>query len=117
AARILLDMVENEDAQIVGDKILVQHAAAAALPRALASAIGLPPLAKPSATLSFQGRIDSADGLVRVRWFDPNARPIQAERIGAILRWGDESGMLSKPLFSVLEAIEGFNASAGRPIE
>jgi hypothetical protein len=117
ASRVLLSAALHEDACDSGEAITLTHQAAAALPASIAAIVRLPELARLSATLSFEGRIDTADGRIRVRWYDSNTRPVLAARKGAFVSVGEETGRLTPVLFALTEAIDAYNASVGQPIE
>jgi superfamily II DNA or RNA helicase len=117
AARVLLAATLREDARESGEAITLTHEAAAALPASIAAIVSLPGLARLSATLSFEGRIDTPDGRIRVRWYDPNTRPVLATRTGAFVSVGEETGRLTPILLALTEAIDAYNATVGQPIE
>jgi superfamily II DNA or RNA helicase len=68
-------------------------------------------------TLSFEGRIDTPEGAIGVRWQDERTRPVAARRAGAFVQVADQTTRLTPALFKLLEAIDGFNASVGGAIE
>src|SRR5690606_23211103 len=94
--------------------IIMSHDAAVALPASVAERMNLPVLAQASATLSFQERVESPSGNIRVRWYDLNSRSIQASRIGAFLKIGDRFGLLAEPVYRLMEAIDGYNSTQGQ---
>jgi superfamily II DNA or RNA helicase len=113
AIRVLLgDSASSDDTSV-----FIDHATAARLPGSIADAINLPPLAKLSATLSFEGRIDSPDGSVRVRWYDERTRLVVIRRTGAFVTVAEETTRLTAPLFGLVDAIDAFNATVGTPVE
>ena len=117
AARVILSAAARQEAREEPASIILSHAAATALPASIARTLGMPPLARLSATLSFEDRIDSPTGRIRVRWYDANTRPVLGTRTGAFVTVGEETGRLTGALFRLTEAIESYNASAGQPIE
>jgi hypothetical protein len=117
AARVLLGLAKSGDVTVHADGVALSHDAAARLPSSIADALGLPQLATLSVTLSFNGRVDSAEGSIRTRWYDPNLRVVLPKRTGAFLEWGGEKGRLTSGLFNLLKAIDAFNGSIGSPPE
>jgi superfamily II DNA or RNA helicase len=117
ATRVLMAAVENGGARSGETSILLSHECAAALPASIAKQVNMPPLSLLSVTLSFDGRIDTPDGAIRARWYDERTRPVSAKRIGAFVQVGDQTTRISFALFRLLEAIDGFNESAGGDIE
>ena len=117
AARVLSATITNGDAHAEREAVVLSHKAAAALPGSIADVLDLPRLARLSATLSFEGRVDTVDGRIRVRWYDPNTRPVLASRRGAFISLGDETSRLTEPLYRLSEAIDRYNGSIGQPTE
>jgi hypothetical protein len=117
ALRALRGLVESGDARHDADELLLPHAVVAALPPILANPLGLPPLGAFSLALQFDGRIDTPDGRIRMRWSDANYNSAGVERHGAILHVGKEVGRLSKTFYLLSEAIDRFNTTAGGEIE
>jgi hypothetical protein len=115
--RVLMAAVANETARSNESSILLSHPGAAALPASIADQINMPPLSRLSVTLSFDGRIDTADGTVQAKWHDERTRPVSPKRTGAFVRIGDQTTRLSSALFALLDAIDGFNGSVGEAIE
>lgn len=118
----LLAMVENgsvmfQPAKGQSEGVLIPHDVAVALPASLAEALGLPPLAALSVTLSFEGLMTDPDGYIRCRWYDENTVAIRPERKGCIVRWGDRQGRLSTTLYHLIEAVEVYNKTDGQEAE
>ncbi|VFU10490.1 hypothetical protein [Methylocella tundrae] len=113
AAIHLQDLLDRDEAMALDCALLLPHSVAARLNSMIADAIGLPPVASLSANLAFEGRVEQRESLIRVRWFDRNLRVIIPQRIGAFLKWGSDEGRLSRQLFALMEAVDGFNASQG----
>lgn len=113
AASVLFGLQRSGDAEVTLNGIRIDHCAAARLPASIADALGLPPVASLSATISFIGRVDSPEGSIRVRWYDSNLRVVNAKRSGAFLSWGNRAGRLNGAFHDLLKAIEGFNDSIG----
>lgn len=117
AARMILSAAARQEAREEPASVVLSHAAVTGLPASIARTLGIAPLAHLSATLSFEDRIDSATGRIRVRWYDANTRPVLGIRTGAFVTVGEETGRLTGALFRLTEAIESYNASTGQPIE
>jgi hypothetical protein len=117
AARVILSAAARQEAREESASIVLSHAAATALPASIASTLGIPPLARLSATLSFEDRIDSPIGRIRIRWYDANTRPVLGARTGAFVTVGEDTGRLTGALFRLTEAIDAYNGSAGQAIE
>lgn len=115
--RTLRSLIDSGDAREDGDQLFLPHPVVAALPSGFASQLGLPPLGAFSLTMQFDGRIDSPDGRIRVRWSDANYRSHDVERTGAMMRIGKECGRLSDVLYRLAESIDHFNSTAGSAME
>ncbi|WP_052341863.1 DEAD/DEAH box helicase [Salinarimonas rosea] len=113
AGRLIAAAVEDGAARRDGEGVLLPHAAAVALPGSLADALGLPPLAALSATLSYDGRVEEPKGRIRIRWYDANLRVVQATRTGAFITIASEPSRLSEPVFALAQAVDGYNATVG----
>ena len=117
ASRTLRALVEAGEARHDAEELFLPHETVAALPPALAAALGLPPLGAFSLALQFDGRMETPEGRIRMRWSDANYRSSEVERNGAILRIGKEVGRLSETFYRLSEAIDHFNSAAGGEIE
>jgi superfamily II DNA or RNA helicase len=117
AMRSLRSLIERGEARQEGDELLLPHPLVADLPSALADQLGLPPLGAVSLEMRFEGRIETPEGRIRVRWADANYRSGDVVRTGAILRISKEIGRLSDRFYRLAEAIDRFNATAGGDIE
>lgn len=117
AMRSLRGLIESGDARQDVDELLLPHSVVANLSAALADSLGLPPLGAFSLSLQFEGRMETPDGRIRMRWSDANYKSGDVERKGAILRIGKEVGRLSETFYRLSEAIDRFNATAGSEIE
>ncbi|MGP9819348.1 DEAD/DEAH box helicase [Salinarimonas sp. NSM] len=113
AGRLIAAALEDGAARRDADRVVLAHAAAVALPGSLADALGLPPLAALSATLSFDGRVEEPKGRIRIRWYDANLRVVQATRTGGFITLASEPSRLSEPVFALAEAVEGYNGTVG----
>ncbi|MFT3937634.1 hypothetical protein [Rhodopseudomonas sp.] len=117
AARVLMAAVTSGGGGPEGDHVVLSYADAAHLPASIADRLNLPPLSLLSVTLAFNGRVESPDSTIQTRWFDERTRPVSARRIGAFVEVGEQTSRLSSPLFALLEAVDGFNASVGNDFE
>lgn len=115
--RAMRALTNDGSATIENGDLHLPHSTIANLPNALAADIGLPVLESSSLALEFDGRIDTPEANIRVRWFDANNRPIPATRQGAFLRIGAEYRRLSQPLFKIAEAVDAFNETVGAALE
>ncbi|MCV0394849.1 MAG: DEAD/DEAH box helicase [Rhizobiaceae bacterium] len=116
-ARVVASLISRGEAYEESGRVVISHPAAAALPTSIADRIDLPPLARVSATLAFDDRVESPAGRIRIRWYDANTRPLTATRCGAFVKVGQEFGRLTGAVFQLTEAIDGYNASVGKPAE
>ena len=119
-AATLRAMVEEGGAALHGDPadgVLIPHETAVSLPASVAEAMGLPPLASLSVTLSFEGLMTDADGHIRCRWYDENTLAIRPERKGCLVRSGERQGRLSTPLYRLIEAVDAYNRTDGQAPE
>lgn len=115
--RVVASLISRGEAHEESGSIVISHPAAAALPASMALRINLPPLARMSATLAFDDRVESPTGRIRIRWYDANTRPLVATRCGAFVKVGQELVRLTEAVFQLAEAIDGYNASLGKPAE
>jgi hypothetical protein len=115
--RALRALLETGGARVDGDALFLDHALAATLPSGLAEQLGLPPLGGFSLALTFFGRIEGKESVIQMRWSDANYSASRAQRTGAFLRIGQQTGRLSKQLYRLAEAIDRFNATPADPIE
>jgi hypothetical protein len=119
-AATLLAMVDEANAALRGDPaegVLIPHETAVSLPASVAEAMGLPPLASLSVTLSFQGLMTDPDGRIGCRWYDENTLKIRPERKGCLIRSGERQGRLSTPLYRLIEAVDTYNRTDGQATE
>lgn len=113
AGRFALAEVEAGRGRIDGDDLLLAEDSVAAAPASVAETLALPVLGRLSISLSLDGRIETADGRIRLKWRDRSYRDIAPERLGAVLSWGSERGRLSRELLALVRAVEGYNATLG----
>ena len=95
AVACLLRLRDAADLVTNGMSLILPHPTASHLPQGIADAIGLPPIASLSLTLSFEGRVEQADGNIRTRWYDENTRVIQIARTGVQIEWDEQVGRLT----------------------
>jgi hypothetical protein len=101
-----------------GVQLSILHTEVVQFTAGFAEAIGLPPVATASCQLDAHGRVDQKDTVINFKWRDSDFSQITPTRVGAFLHYGDRSWRLTPPVFALLEAIDGFNESAGRdPME
>ena len=117
ATRSLRGLIESGDVRLDGDELTVPHSVVAALSAAVADTLGLPSIGAFSLSLQFEGRMETPDGRIKMRWSDANYKSAGVERQGAILRIGKEVGRLSETFYRLSEAIDRFNATAGGEID
>jgi superfamily II DNA or RNA helicase len=117
AVRALEALVVAGRADATDTEVVLPAAEAVALSPEIADLINLPPLAAVSLRLGFEGRVESPGGAIRLRWSDRDYREIRPERTGLLLAWGVERARLSASLFRLVEAVDAYNATQGRPLE
>ena len=116
--RTLGAMVAEGIAEPRPEGLFLPHTSVAGLPQTLADRLGMPELARVSLALQFDGRIDTPEGTIRLRWADANHRQVRPKRDGAFLRIGaDEPVRLTETLYRLCEAVDGFDATRNAPIE
>jgi len=115
AAPYLRRLVADNQAQRRDDGLFLPTDALLACPEGIARMIGLPPIAAISLAVSLKGRIETPDGELRAEWHDPDFRPLRPERQSLFVRTGEKWGRLSAPVFRLVQAIEGYNATVGQP--
>jgi hypothetical protein len=115
--RRLLPLVAEGHATWRNDTLLVSNGAAAELPAGVAATVGLPEIAPLIVDISFHGAISDESSRIETDWRETSYSRIIPTRAGIEIRWGERSGRLSAPLFWLLEAIEAYNATAGRDID
>ena len=106
----LLGLVSEGAAQWRGDTLTVPNEIACNLPGALAKAIGLEDPAPIMIDVSFHGGSIVSDGsFIQIDWKLTNYQEIEPRRVGLNVFWNGRSGRLQGPLFSLINAIEGYN--------
>lgn len=117
AVRYLRRLVSEGHAKIVDGGLEVDAASVVTLPASLASSLAVPPLASLTLTLSVAGRVESSDGMIRLAWQDRNMRRVTPEIVGPFGCVGGQPSRLAAPIFDLITAINGYNASVGEPGE
>lgn len=113
-----LDAESTGDAEIDGDRLRFENRVAASLPGAVANALGFMPQASVRLVLRLEGTIGRPEAVCAASWQNAgDTRAIHPIRTGLLLRWGNQAGRLSAPLFDLIEAVDAFNASQGQAIE
>ncbi|MGJ4896682.1 MULTISPECIES: DEAD/DEAH box helicase [unclassified Bradyrhizobium] len=115
--RNVKDLVEDGAATATDTEVLLPSVVAATLSPEIADGIGLPPLVPLGLAVALDGRIESPEGRIHLRWTDRSGRQLRPERTGVLLRWGEQAARLSAPLYRVAEAAEAYNRTKGRPID
>ncbi len=115
--RLLRGLIDAGAIAPDAEGVSMPHATVARAPAFLCDQLGLPSLGAFSLALQFDGRMETAEGRIRMRWSDANYNSFGAERVGAILRIGEKAGRLSQTLFELAEAADRFNATAGGEID
>lgn len=93
-----------------GDTLRIPNEAACNLPGTLASAIGLADPAPIMVDISFQGGAITSEGsYIQTDWKLTNYQEIEPNCVGLNISWGGKAGRLQGPLFSLIDAIDGYN--------
>jgi len=116
-AEALKVFVENSVAEMDDFGIRLSSEAAASLDHTIAERIGFPPLARLGLAVALEGRIETPDGRLRLRWTDRHGREVRPERTGIVLRWGNETGRLSAHLFRIVCAADRYNQTISRSLD
>jgi len=111
--RSLLRMQHDGSAEIRGAGLFLPSQIVGALSASVADAIGLPAPANLSATISFEGILNQPEARLRVRWYDANFSIRTVRREGAFLIVGSDRARLLAPVYHLMEAIDGYNATEG----
>lgn len=117
ALSFLLCKVEAGEGAFTDAGVLLPHASVAALPEAIANAMGLPPFGTLSISIAFDGIMTAPGARIRASWYDVEDRRLRVERQGALVRWGQRRGRLSVPLYALVEAIDAYNSTEGKAAE
>ena len=109
----LLAWVDEDEAIIAGDTVVVPHAKMAILDNLTATALGAPPTVPYLLDLQHTGTMDQPGFRFRLTWLHMNGQPVPGlKRTGAALQIGSRTYRIPDPLFSIIEAAEAFNSHA-----
>lgn len=117
SARALESLLEQGRACGDVEGYLLPHREAVAFPPDDAARLGLPELGQVSLELNFDGRVESPEGQIGCVWRDGRQRLVRPERIGLALLVGAVRSRLSPALYTLVEAVDGYNASIGCSLE
>jgi SNF2 family DNA or RNA helicase len=118
AIRSIETLVEDGTAFANEMDVVLSPESAAGLSAEAAERFALPPLVPLGLAVALDGRIDSPEGRLDLRWTDKSGRQVRPERTGILVEYGDRKrGRLSAPVYRVVEAAEGYNRTIGRPLE
>jgi superfamily II DNA or RNA helicase len=115
--RTLEALIDSGGANAFEDSIFVPSLVAVDLPAEVCDRLGVPSLAKLGLAVGLEGRVETPEGHLRLRWTDAGGMLIQSQRVGPIVEWGLKKGRLSSSVFRVVEAAEGYNRTRGEPFE
>ncbi|WFU42742.1 hypothetical protein QA640_09905 [Bradyrhizobium sp. CB82] len=93
------------------DALFIDDETIASLSEPQALGLGLPPSMRFVLQVSTQNLVTDADFSISYRWIDEANRSLRAERRGALVSVGGENYRLPQPLFSMIEAVDGFSAA------
>jgi superfamily II DNA or RNA helicase len=115
--RAIKQLIDDGAAMAADTEVLLPSEVAATLNPETADGIGLPPLVPLGLAVALDGRIETPEGRLHLRWIDKSGRQIRPERTGILVRWGDHTARLSGPMYRVAEAAETYNRTNGLPLE
>ena len=110
-ARRLVPLVAEGGARWEQDTLQIQNDVAAGFSGMLASQIGLPEIAPLLVDITFHQTISQRDCRINTAWMEASHTPISPRRTGLQITWGERSKRLAGPLFTLMEAIDRFNAT------
>ena len=114
----LLALVSDGVARWEGDRLRIPNEVACNFPSALANAIGLPPAAPVMVEVSFHGgAITGNKSYIQVDWKQTNYQEIEPQRVGLKVSWNGKSGRLQGMLYSLIDAIDGYNQVSASSLE
>ena len=99
---------ESNTATVMGDAVLLTHAAIAALNTAQAQSLSLPANSPLLLELRTSGLITEPGFRVSATWRDQSGRHEPTTRVGAILTLGSAKYRIPEPLFSIVEEVQRF---------
>jgi len=114
--RRLLPLVSEGGAEWQGEALLIDNDVAADLPSGIAAKMGLPEIAPLMVDVSFHGAISDDASRIDTDWRETSYGRITPARSGIEIRWGAKTGRLTAPLYRLLEAIDGYNATDGKDL-
>jgi SNF2 family DNA or RNA helicase len=118
AALRLLALASDGSAEWRGDALCIPNEVACEFPGVLADAIGLPPPAPVMVDVSFHGgAITSENPYIQTEWKLTTYQSIEPKRVGLRLDWGGGSGRLQGALYTLIDAVDAFNAVSGSTLD
>lgn len=112
----LVDWALDEKVQIQANAVHVPHAVAATLTEVQARALGLPSAPPFAVHLEHDGTFDQPAFRFALSW-RKNFQPVMVQRIGCILKVGQQSYRLGEALYQLCEAADTFNAAPAEQME
>jgi len=114
----LLALASSGSAKWHGDALLVPNEVACEFAGGLADAISLPPPAPVMVDISFHGGAITSDSpYIETDWKLTTYQAIEPKRTGLVIDWGHGSGRLQGALYSLVDAIDGFNKVSKSTLE
>ena len=114
----LLALASNGTARWDGDCLVIPNEVASNLPGALANAIALPPAAPLMVDVSFHGGAITSEGsYIQTDWKQTNYQEIEPKRVGLTVSWSGRVWRLQGPLYSLVDAIDGYNRVSASSLE
>jgi hypothetical protein len=117
ALRLLKRFIDDGEARSIDDGVVVGADTVVSLPSKLASALGIPPIAAITLTLSAVGRIETHDGRIMLAWQDRNLRRVTPTIVGPFVTIAGTTGRLSATVYALVKAVDAYNHSYGQPGE
>jgi hypothetical protein len=114
ALRAIGTLIDDGPAISSDVDVFIPSTAAAELSVEAADRLGLPPLARLGLAVALENRVETPEGMLRLRWTDRSGQEIRPERTGIVLKWGEQAVRLSAPLFRIVQAAEGYNRTRGQ---
>lgn len=113
----LLPLVAEGGAEWGGDALLIDNHVVAGFSSGIATQLGLPEIAPLFVDVSFHGAISDETSRIATDWRETSYGRITPTRLGIEIRWGARTGRLTAPLYRLLEAIDGYNATDGKDLD
>ncbi|MER9800920.1 DEAD/DEAH box helicase [Mesorhizobium sp. M0142] len=117
ALRLLKRLVVDGQARADDDYVYLDAETVVTLPAKMAFALGFPPIANVTLTLSVEGRIETPDGRIRLVWQDRNLRRTTPTILGPFVTIAGTAGRLTAPVYKLVRAVDAYNHSHGQPGE